>query len=108
MPAPDVFVLTESELERVCQKDEYLSVPPVLAVEILSPGNRKSRIAEKVQIYLSGGVPSVWVVSPKKKTVTVHTQSEMTLYAELAKILLPAPLAGVLRVADFFRIKRAT
>jgi len=46
--------------------------PPVLAVEILSPSNTHEEIYEKVQLYLSSGVPAVWVADPFFRTVTVH------------------------------------
>lgn len=44
--------------------------PPDLAVEILSPSNRYSEIQEKVTEYLEGGSRLVWVVDPRKRSVT--------------------------------------
>jgi Uma2 family endonuclease len=45
---------------------------PDLAVEVLSPDDRPKDVAEKVEDYLAAGALLVWVVNPKRKTVTVH------------------------------------
>ncbi len=51
---------------------KFIPFPPDLAVEVVSPGDTKREVAEKVQEYLDFGVPLVWVVRPSEKTVTVH------------------------------------
>ncbi|MBY0522950.1 MAG: Uma2 family endonuclease [Gemmataceae bacterium] len=45
---------------------------PVLAVEILSPSNTQEEVMEKVQEYLTVGVPLTWVVEPVFRTVTIY------------------------------------
>lgn len=45
---------------------------PALAIEILSPNDVKKDVTEKIDEYLSAGVPLVWVVDPDFGTVTVH------------------------------------
>lgn len=45
---------------------------PTLVVEILSPSDKQEEIEEKVASYLAAGVPLVWIVSPRFRTVTVH------------------------------------
>jgi Uma2 family endonuclease len=45
---------------------------PDLAVEVLSPGDRASEIAAKVQDWLAAGCRLVWVVDPETRTVTVY------------------------------------
>ena len=42
-------------------------VPPDLAVEVVSPGNRIAGIMKKVAEYLEVGVSLVWVVYPKTR-----------------------------------------
>src|SRR3954452_9663145 len=39
MPAPDVFVVRRADWKRACESDQYLEIPPVLAVEVISPAN---------------------------------------------------------------------
>lgn len=43
-----------------------------LAVEIVSPGNTKREIAEKVAEYLEAGARLVWVLDAPQRTLTVH------------------------------------
>ncbi len=58
--------------ERVDQSDEqYYEGPPDLAVEMLSPGDRKGYVDRKLGVYLATGTRSVWLVDPRKRTVEV-------------------------------------
>lgn len=45
---------------------------PTLAVEILSPSDTQEDIDEKIEVLLDAGVPLVWIVNPRWRTVTVH------------------------------------
>ena len=45
---------------------------PTLAVEILSPSDTLEDINEKIDAYLSAGVPIIWIVDPYYRTVKVH------------------------------------
>ena len=45
---------------------------PILAVEILSPTDKHEETVEKLESYLSAGVPLVWIVDPDMRTVTVY------------------------------------
>lgn len=45
---------------------------PVLAVEILSPKNTVEEIDEKIYQYLEAGVPLVWIVDTRDRTVTIY------------------------------------
>jgi Uma2 family endonuclease len=45
---------------------------PDLAVEVLSPGDSAEEIEEKVDDYLNSGTPLMWVVNPRRRTITVH------------------------------------
>ncbi|MFT3878814.1 MAG: Uma2 family endonuclease [Gemmatales bacterium] len=48
------------------------TVPPDLAVEILSKSNTKAEIDQKLQEYLISGVKLVWIIDPRKRIVTVQ------------------------------------
>jgi Uma2 family endonuclease len=45
---------------------------PDLAVEVLSPDDTIKEAEEKVDDYLDGGCRMVWVVNPKRRTVTIY------------------------------------
>jgi Uma2 family endonuclease len=45
---------------------------PDLAIEVASPGDTPREIDEKVANRLQAGCQAVWVVDPRRKTVTAH------------------------------------
>ena len=49
--------------------DKYLLRAPMLAVEILSPGEE---IEEKLTVYFKERALEVWVINPRKNTMTVY------------------------------------
>lgn len=70
---PDVsFVATERSDVPL---DAYYPGPPDLAVEVLSPGDRRGRIERKVALWLEKGTRSVWLVNLRKRTVEVVSSS---------------------------------
>lgn len=67
---PDIaFVSTERLPDN---RRKAFSIPPDLAVEIVSPTDVLFRVFEKALTYLSGGTQLVWVIEPVAKTVTVY------------------------------------
>ncbi len=50
-----------------------ISAPPEVAVEILSPEDRAADIQDKIDDYLSFGVPCVWVIRPETQRAWIHT-----------------------------------
>jgi Uma2 family endonuclease len=46
--------------------------PPDLAIEVVSPSDTLQEVEEKVDDYLAAGTRRVWVVNPKRRTVTVY------------------------------------
>jgi Uma2 family endonuclease len=47
-------------------------MPPDLAVEVISPTDKRADIEQKQRLYALAGVPLVWWVDPEARTVTVH------------------------------------
>lgn len=68
--APDVSFLPRAEGAPLSVR--YVEEAPALAVEIMSPDDRESDVAGKVEEYLDGGATRVWIVRPTNRTVTVH------------------------------------
>ena len=102
MPAPDIMVVERTAWRRACLSDSYLTEPPVLVIEIISPANRKGRVEEKLRLYLMNGVEAVWLVYPKRRQVEICTGATRSLATEM--VPLPAPLSGSLAAEDFFLI----
>ena len=68
--APDVAFARA--LDRNRDRTKYNPGSPTLAVEVVSPNDRESKVARKVLEYLDAGAERVWVVRPESRTVTVH------------------------------------
>jgi Uma2 family endonuclease len=68
--APDVSFLPRQSGSPVSVR--FVDEPPALAVEVMSPDDRESDVAAKVEEYLDAGSKRVWIVRPTNKTVTVH------------------------------------
>ena len=69
--APDIAFVRASRLPHPLPR-KYLTIPPDLAVETLSPDDRPRRVKEKINQLLKSGVRLIWVVDPQTRTVTVH------------------------------------
>jgi len=70
---PDVaFVLAEHMPGRNALDRGALDVQPDIAIEILSPEDRPSRVAEKVTFYMRNNTPLVWVIDPIDETLDAY------------------------------------
>jgi Uma2 family endonuclease len=59
---PDVSVFSrETPIEQVFTR------PQVIAIEVLSPEDRHSRMAEKVNNYIRFGIPNIWIIDSKTR-----------------------------------------
>ena len=67
---PDVAFVSTTRLTG--DKTKGFSIPPDLAIEVVSPSDVQSRVAEKALAYLEAGTRLVWVLEPVTKTVTVY------------------------------------
>jgi Uma2 family endonuclease len=45
---------------------------PTVAVEILSPGDRRRDVQHKIATYLAAGTAAVLLVDPRRETIAVH------------------------------------
>jgi len=81
---PDVsFIAWDRFPNRRMTRKPAPRLAPDLAVEVLSKGNTKKEMAEKLDDYFAAGVRLVWFVDPVKQTVQVHAgrQDSRTLRA---------------------------
>ena len=69
--APDV-AFTRAECLPPRREWRHFLPPPDLAVEVVSPSDRGTNVADKVARYLAAGVPLVWIFWPDPRTVSVH------------------------------------
>ena len=67
---PDIAFVSSARLPD--DRRRAFSIPPDLAVEIVSPTDVLFCVFEKALTYLSAGTHLVWVIEPVAKTVTVY------------------------------------
>jgi len=80
--AAGVTFITKQRLEEAGHVAGYWPGPPDLAVEVLSPSDRPSRIKTRISRWFGYGVKQVWIVNPKDCTVTVYrSPSEATTFS---------------------------
>jgi Uma2 family endonuclease len=70
---PDVAFIARANLPRGGFPRPFWTVPPDLAVEIVSPSNTRAEVREKVLEYLAAGTRLVWVVEPRDRLVTTYS-----------------------------------
>lgn len=51
---------------------KFVEGAPDLAVEVISPTDRRGQVTEKIRMWLEAGTAELWVVEPKTHTVTIH------------------------------------
>ena len=66
------FLLARDRWVAATDRGRFFRGAPDLAVEVLSPSNRAGEIHAKVADYLAAGARLVWIVDPKRRSVTVH------------------------------------
>lgn len=70
--APDISFVHRGRLDGVENVDKFLPLAPDLAIEVLSPSNTVAQIDEKIEELLAAGTEAVWIVNPKRRTITVY------------------------------------
>lgn len=68
---PDISFLEASQLTDGTP-DGFPIGAPTLAVEVISPNDLWHEVEEKLDVYFEAGTKVVWLVDPKRQTVTVR------------------------------------
>ena len=70
---PDIAFISTRDMPGGKLPDEAISsLIPSLAIEVISKGNTKAEMRQKVQEYFAAGTSLVWLIYPKTKTVDVY------------------------------------
>ncbi len=70
---PDVVLI-----DRSLTREEIITHPPSLCVEVLSPEYRISETDERLADYFQMGVPCVWIFDPVRRKAFLRTGSTST------------------------------
>ncbi len=74
---------------------KYGEVPPRVAVEVLSPSDRASRVIHKINDYLHNGVELVWVIDPETRQITAYRPDRApVVHKEGEELTAPDVLPG--------------
>ncbi len=81
--APDIGFVRQDRIPATGNPRGFWEGAPDLAVEVLSPGDTFSEVEEKVEAWLAAGTALVWVVDPRRQTVTAYrSRTQVALLAE--------------------------
>ena len=98
---PDVSFVAQDHIR--LSPEGYHSGPPDLAVEVLSPGDRKGKVEHKLSLWLEFGTRSVWVVNPRRRTVEViSSTSERRLLNETDELVDDTVPGFRVKVSEIF------
>ena len=67
---PDLSVLRDD-----APKEQILTHPPLIAIEILSPEDRLSRFQDRIEDYLAFGIEHIWIIDPERRAAFTATSS---------------------------------
>jgi len=70
--APDVAFVSRARYDEVADDSGYLPFAPDLAVEVLSPSDRFTRVEAKAIAWLDGGCKLVLIVDPESESITAY------------------------------------
>ena len=69
---PDVSFVSKDRLPADWKTQGYFTIPPDLAVEVVSPHDTVYELDQKIREYLDGGVRLLWVVDPAVREVMIY------------------------------------
>ena len=100
---PDVaFVSAERwPLDRPISTTGEIEVVPDLAIEVVSPSNKRGELSRKVRQYFRLGVRQVWVVEPETHEIFVHHSPKTIEIFEDGDILDAGEIIPGLRLVVF-------
>lgn len=70
---PDIAFVPTAQVPPTGVPKKWLDAAPALAIEIISPNDTIQEVDEKVDLYLNAGTKLVWLVTPTRRTVTIHS-----------------------------------
>ncbi|CAN5514816.1 Uma2 family endonuclease [soil metagenome] len=75
---PDLMLFAPDQLPG--RKELPVEKIPLIVLEVLSPGTRRTDLREKLPKYASRGIGEYWVVDPTNKSVTINLLNDFGAY----------------------------
>ncbi len=90
---PDVSVVLAEHLpDQETLARGPVEIVPDIAIEILSPDDLPSRIAEKLAFYMRNNTPLVWVIDPDDRTLDAHRPGAPSTHHTVGDTIDAAPV----------------
>ena len=61
----------------------FAEAPAFVAIEIVSPDDRRGRLKERLEDYRRWGVPHIWLVDPQRKRLYEYTEAGLLQFQAL-------------------------
>ena len=103
--APDASFVRKERIAGGLPRAYFKGVPD-LAVEVVSPGDTRREVAEKVNMWLAHGTQAVWVADARPKTLVIHRVGKTPVTLRLTEEVGDEPLLPgfVLPLSKVFRL----
>jgi len=73
----DRFRIPDVVIVRKVPRTRVLETAPLVAIEVLSPEDRLSRMQQRIDDYLAMGTPYVWVIDPESRRAWVYREGSI-------------------------------
>ena len=84
---PDLSYVQPARLTQAPRQGSYPIVAPDLVIEIISPTDVKSKVAQKFEMYRENGVRLLWVIWPATRTIDVWRPGAPTVTLQASDTL---------------------
>jgi Uma2 family endonuclease len=98
---PDVLVVRSGEVI-----DRYLTHPPLIAIEILSPEDTLRAMQQKFENYLRFGIPNIWIIDPEPRLAYRYTSAGLEP-VQTGELAVPETLIRAVLSELFAELDRA-
>jgi Uma2 family endonuclease len=86
--SPDVSFVSKARLAKLnIGPDKFVSGAPDLVVEVLSAGDRMTRINRKLEHYFENGTKLAWLVNWRKEQIIIYTSDSVESLTRPADVL---------------------
>ncbi len=69
-------------------ENDYPQGAPMIAIEVVSPGNSAGEIDRKISAYLSHGATEAWIVYPRTRCMMVHRSAAVERITDVYRCAL--------------------
>ncbi len=81
--AADIAFIRRERIPETGIPKNFWATAPDLAVEVVSPGDTYAEVEDKVEDWLDAGTRAVWIVNPKRRSVSVYrSMTDVTRLSE--------------------------